>query len=350
MENVKGLLSATVRDDPMFERIVGDLRSPAEALRREGRPFSIRGTLPRSPRYEIFPVTCAGPEERTSADFIVQMERFGIPQARHRVILLGVRADVLGSARAGHLRPQPEIPASKVLSGLPRLRSGLSREADDASTWVQRVQSASQSSWYRAEMLQPKAVFVEIQKALARVGEPPFDRGAEFIPSAPSAPYRSDWYLDERIGGVYNHTTRTHIVGDLHRYLYCAAFARAVGRSPVLADFPEALLPLHRNVRASIGGGNFEDRFRVQTYDRPSTTITSHIGKDGHYYIHPDPSQCRSLTLREAARLQTFPDNYFFCGPRTAQYQQVGNAVPPLLAAQIGRIVLQLLRDTGLLA
>ena len=122
---------------------------------------------------------------------------------------------------------------------------------------------------------------------------------------------------------------------DLQRYFFAASYAKFNKRSPKLRDFPASLWPAHENAKDKEDDIPFEDRFRVQIADRPSTTVVSHISKDGHYFIHPDPAQCRSLTVREAARLQTFPDNYHFEGNRTQQFAQVGNAVPPYLAAQI---------------
>ena len=132
------------------------------------------------------------------------------------------------------------------------------------------------------------------------------------------------------------------MVSDLHRYLYAASFAEKYGKSPLISEFPDELIPAHKNARS----GHFNDRFRVQIADKPSVTVTSHISKDGHYFIHYDPKQCRSLTVREAVRLQTFPDNYFFEGSRTQQYIQVGNAVPPLLARQIAEVVYDLIKQS----
>jgi DNA (cytosine-5)-methyltransferase 1 len=169
------------------------------------------------------------------------------------------------------------------------------------------------------------------------------DRGGEFV-SCDAVPQRNvEWFRDPRLGGVCNHAARGHIRSDLHRYFFASVFARENKRSPLLGDFPRSLLPAHKNVEAALKETKFNDRFRVQLRDKPSTTVVSHIAKDGHYFIHYDPAQCRSLTVREAARLQTFPDNYRFEGPRTEQYRQVGNAVPPLLARQIASIVADLL-------
>jgi DNA (cytosine-5)-methyltransferase 1 len=156
----------------------------------------------------------------------------------------------------------------------------------------------------------------------------PEDPGADFIHCLAAPLWNPEWFVDKHLQGVTHHVARPHIGSDLQRYLFCACFGQTKKRSPKLPDFPPSLLPDHKNNDS----GNFKDRFRVLLPDIPSRTILSHLSKDGHAFIHPDPTQCRSLSPREAARIQTFPDNYFFFGARTAVFHQIGNAVPPWLA------------------
>ena len=267
------------------------------------------------------------------------MEDHGIPQARHRLIILGIREDVGIEEIPLRLNRQTPVSLASAIGDLPRIRSGLSKESDNAGAWQERITELTGSVWYRELVGKNQALRTQVDRALQAIVKCELTRGDDWFGSVTQPALHPLWFGDRKIKGVFNHQTRGHKHEDLHRYLYASCYAKTLNNSPLMKDFPKELLPDHKNIGEAVAGKKFADRFRVQVADRPSTTITSHISKDGHYYIHPDPTQCRSLTVREAARLQTFPDNYFFCGPRTSQYTQVGNAVPPFLAHQIAEIV-----------
>ena len=128
-----------------------------------------------------------------------------------------------------------------------------------------------------------------------------------------------------------HHIARPHNERDIQIYKKAINAWKKANKRLNYADLPEHL-QTHKNKKS------FLDRFKVVADDKKhSHTIVAHIAKDGHYYIHPDIKQARSLTVREAARIQSFPDDYYFEGPRTARYRQVGNAVPPLLAQGIAQ-------------
>lgn len=87
---------------------------------------------------------------------------------------------------------------------------------------------------------------------------------------------------------------------------------------------------------------SFLDRYKALDNNSVSHTLVAHISKDGHYYIHPDVEQNRSITVREAARIQTFPDNFYFETSRTSAFKQIGNAVPPYLSHKFATTILSL--------
>lgn len=334
MENVKGILSSSVDGRRIFDRVLDDLRAA------DGTDGS----------YELFAIgrdesghTVLKPSARPQ-DFIVRSEEFGVPQARHRVIVVGIRRDVAAKMSSGAGRDgAPAGAASSVrnaVAGLPVLRSGLSKSDDSDTRWrdvvIEQMDRVILALSQMPEMLDVQSSASEAQTRFkASNSTPPRSSAARASVSSECPEPLASWLEDSRLEVSLNHSSRGHMTEDLGRYFFSAVFTAVRGRAPKADDFPDALAPAHANWAS----GKFADRFRTQRWDQPSTTVTSHISKDGHYFIHPDPSQCRSLTVREAARLQTFPDNYLFLGNRTEQYVQVGNAVPPFLAKQIAEVL-----------
>jgi DNA (cytosine-5)-methyltransferase 1 len=329
MENVKGLLSSQHSGDPMFEKIIGDLSKPAEGL-----------------EYEIRSLVKAGSGDSLKpADYVIASERYGIPQSRHRVILLGVRSDAGLPLHQLLVAAPKSVTVRQTIDDLPKIRSRLS-SGDSLDAWRKAVQEApGYLKGWRSEHSSSLAEAMRTHASAATYTT----TGGAFIAKHSKRPKKptelQKWLRDKSLGGVCQHEARSHMDSDLARYLFSACFAQAHEYSPRLDVFPPKLLPDHENVPAETATETipFKDRFRVQCRNGPATTIVAHIAKDGHYYIHYDPTQCRSLTVREAARLQTFPDNYFFAGNRTEQYTQVGNAVPPLLAHKLAKVVRGLL-------
>ena len=334
MENVKGMLSAKVDGENIIDKVLTDLAAAG------GSPDS----------YQLLPIV--DDENGRLPGFMIKSEDFGIPQRRHRVILVGLRRDIaekLPPGIDGSMKLSPSIKHRSVretISQMPRLRSGLSKGGDSPELWSAAVERGfrAAATACRKDSSSLDAVAARLRDCArqAKREANKLSRSSDLVTPMQSN-WLGDWISDGRLIALPNHHTRGHMETDLARYAFAAVFAEIFERSPKASEFPKGLAPDHKNWES----GKFVDRFRVQVWDRPSTTVTSHIAKDGHYFIHPDPKQCRSLTVREAARLQTFPDNYFFEGNRTQQYVQVGNAVPPLLARQIAQLLARMLGVFG---
>ncbi len=330
MENVKGLLSSSVNGERVFDQVLDDLSRVGDGSYR---------LVPLAPRTRQNNLTNLG--HPPANDFVVRAEDHGIPQSRHRVIIVGIRADIAGelddSQIVAGLLPKSKslVKVRDLLRGMPKLRSGLSDRDDSDEAWQTEISrivrnfSRMQTGLPEQDQRSFRTLAGSLVAKTSRISRRSSGSYVE-VPSSCPNDLRC-WLVDARLRLFPNNETRGHMAADLRRYLFAALYSRIAGVSPKADSFPRELAPNHRNWRS----GKFADRFRVQIWNAPATTITSHISKDGHYFIHPDAAQCRSLTVREAARLQTFPDNYFFKGNRTQQFVQVGNAVPPFLAHKI---------------
>ncbi len=230
---------------------------------------------------------------------VLNATNYGVPQQRKRVILLGVRKDI-------------EVTPQKVYASI--IKTHYLPDASDAEKKGLKK-------------------YITVREAIGDL--PHLQQGEGSLKATYTNTYSN---CNEYVKLMRNHNDnvlRDHIARknnekDVERYRVMAQnnwnFLQLLKNRPDLS---------HEKKRV------FFNSYKVQWWDMPAKTIIAHLYKDGNQFIHPDYTQGRSITVREAARLQSFPDSFIFEGSRTEQFKQIGNAVPPLLAEAIAKAIKQ---------
>lgn len=227
---------------------------------------------------------------------------YGVPQIRKRVIIMGVRKDIT------------------------------TKEAMDLYNGVVKTHWNPETDLVERKGLKK---FVSVKDAIGDL--PSVEPGEDA--STNSYDYPCNNAFLKRIGkaGIYplmDHIARKHNALDRER------FAIMINNHWSFGQLRKEM-PQYEHEHARV----FDNSYVVQWWDLPSKTILAHIHKDGFQFIHPDCNQARSFTVREAARIQSFPDDFEFAGSRGEKYKQIGNAVPPLFAEALAKSIKKNLSD-----
>ena len=232
-------------------------------------------------------------------DIVLNSVHYGVPQIRKRVILIGIRHDVNITSKEVYslIEKTHYAPTDKDKQGLKKFRT-IKDAINDLPSYLPG--EGEEEISFSSDM---NNAYVKLMRA-------------------------------KNTSKLYNHTTRNHNDLDRERYKILSQ------NKWQLKDLNEVRPDLvHYNPK------HFVNRYTVQEFDKPGRTVVAHLYKDGNLFIHPDPKQERTFSVREAARVQSFPDDFKFMGARTHQYKQVGNAVPPLLSCQIAKAIKKVLNN-----
>lgn len=269
-ENVTGLLSAQVKNSPIFPKV----------LKALGNKYKVIG----DPEILV----------HNTADY-------GVPQLRKRVIIIGVRKDI-----------------DKTVGEL--------YESIIKTHWNPETPSNEKKG---------KKRFVDVRQA---IGDLPFvEPGHDASTEEFNYPCNNEFL--KRIGKPGMHPLMDHIArnhNDLDRERFQVMIHNHWSFGQLRREMPQYE---HEHARV------FDNSYVVQWWDLPSKTILAHIHKDGFQFIHPDEEQRRTFTVREAARIQSFPDDFEFKGSRGERFKQIGNAVPPLFAEALAKSIKKNLID-----
>jgi DNA (cytosine-5)-methyltransferase 1 len=226
---------------------------------------------------------------------------YGVPQIRKRVILIGVRKDL-------------KINPIEIYKAIEKTHYSPEMEAKNETNRLQKYLTVKDAIW-------------DLPKLLPGEGKEEINHKTES---------KNSFIEIVRPNGfskLFNHVARKHNNMDQQRY---ELLSKNKWQLKDLAKTRPDLI--HHDPK------HFGNRYTVQVANKPGRTVVAHLYKDGNLFIHPDHKQKRTFTVREAGRVQSFPDDFKFVGSRTNQYKQVGNAVPPLMAKQIAKAIKQFLK------
>ncbi len=266
---------------------------------------NVKGLLTAKPKgVRIFDLIIKGMRDTYNVisdpeTILLNSVNYGVPQNRERVILIGIRKDI---------GINPDIIYKKIK----KTNYGTN---DMETNGLKRY-------------ITVKDAIEDLPKLLPGDGQEVID----FIPETQNEYIREIRKRD--FTKLYNHVARKHNDKDRERY-------------KILSENCWQLIDLQK-VRPDLvhhDPKHFGNRYTVQEYDKPGKTVVAHLYKDGNLFIHPDPKQERTFTVREAARIQSFPDDFLFEGSRTQQYKQVGNAVPPLMSKAFAKAIKEFLDE-----
>lgn len=265
----------------VFENVTGLLSAKVE-----GAPIFPKVLMALSHKYKVID----NPEI-----LVHNTANYGVPQLRKRVIIIGVRKDL-------------DIDAMQLYNDV------------EKTHWNPETPEKERDGRKR---------YVDVKEAIGDL--PPVEPGCDA--STDMFDYPCDNEFLKRIGAPGKHPLKDHIARS-HNAMDRERFQVMIHNHWTFGQLRRAM-PQYEHEHARV----FDNSYVVQWWDLPSKTILAHIYKDGFQFIHPDESQRRTFTVREAARIQSFPDDFEFGGSRGEKYKQIGNAVPPLFAEALAKSV-----------
>lgn len=292
-ENVKGILSKKKGKESYIDIITSDFRKLGYTFESEN-------------------------EKIKTGYIVLNAADYGAPQIRERVFLLGNRLGIKNPYPKRTHDGNEHVTLFEAIGDLPRLKAKLThtgitkiKEKEKINRRNTKTNNGKESCDYHNNLF--KLHYDSLD-----------EKGKAFL----------DFIKPNGIAVLNHHVARSQKRDDVLLF-------RGMGQGMTAGDIPnsnkENIRRLGRLIKYDMS--SFTDKYKKQSWDKPSSTIFAHLEKDGNRFIHPDSRQARTITPREAARIQSFPDWYEFEGPYSKKFRQIGNAVPPLLALRIAESV-----------